>query len=83
MLEVLTVSFGSSSVSCCWGWRFFHVVMGTLVILAYVLGGIALVTSLVRFCTAWAIFGVLVAINDSSYSEASTLGMNSVNVFRS
>jgi hypothetical protein len=35
-----------------------HVVTGTLAIAAYVVGGIALVTGLIRFCPAWSIFGI-------------------------
>ena len=37
---------------------FFHVVTGNLVIAAYVVGAIALVTGLFGFCPAWAIFKV-------------------------
>ncbi len=40
------------------GVAFFHVLTGTLAILAYVLGGIASVTGLIGFCPAWAIFGI-------------------------
>jgi hypothetical protein len=35
-----------------------HTVTGTMAIVAYVVGGIALVTAAVRFCPAWAIFGI-------------------------
>ena len=37
---------------------FLHVVTGTLAIVAYVVGGIALITGLVRVCPAWSVFGV-------------------------
>ncbi len=37
---------------------FTHVVTGTMAIAAYVVGGIALVTGLARFCPAWTIFGI-------------------------
>jgi hypothetical protein len=37
---------------------FFQVATGTWAIAAYVVGGIALVTGVFRFCPAWAIFGV-------------------------
>jgi len=40
------------------GIAFFHVVTGALAIGAYVLGGIALVTSVIGFCPAWAICGI-------------------------
>lgn len=35
-----------------------HVVTGTLAIAAYVVGAIALITGVVRFCPAWSIFGI-------------------------
>jgi Protein of unknown function (DUF2892) len=35
-----------------------HVVTGGRAIAAYVIGAIALVSGLVRFCPAWALFGV-------------------------
>ncbi len=35
-----------------------HVVVGTLAIVAYVVGGIALVTGAFQFCPAWGIFGI-------------------------
>jgi hypothetical protein len=37
---------------------FLHVVTGTLAIAAYVVGGIAIVTGVVRYCPAWSIFGI-------------------------
>lgn len=37
---------------------FFHVVTGTLAIVAYVLGAIAAITGLVGFCPAWALLGI-------------------------
>jgi hypothetical protein len=40
------------------GVAFLHVLTGGLAILAYVLGGIAMVTGLVGFCPAWAMFGI-------------------------
>jgi uncharacterized membrane protein HdeD (DUF308 family) len=36
----------------------FHVFSGTLAIAGYVVGAIALVTGFVRYCPAWAIFGI-------------------------
>ena len=35
-----------------------HVVTGGWAIAAYVVGGIAFVSGLVRFCPAWALFGI-------------------------
>ena len=35
-----------------------HVFGGTLAIAAYVVGAIALVTGFVRYCPAWAVFGI-------------------------
>jgi hypothetical protein len=35
-----------------------RVFTGTMAIAAYVVGGIALVTGLARFCLAWTIFGI-------------------------
>lgn len=40
------------------GLAFFHVVNGTPAIVAYVVGGIALLTGLVQYCPAWSIFGI-------------------------
>jgi Inner membrane protein YgaP-like, transmembrane domain len=40
------------------GLAFFHVLVGTLAIIAYVLGGIVFLTGVVRFCPAWAAFGI-------------------------
>lgn len=37
---------------------FLHVVTGTMAIVAYIAGAVALVTGLVRFCPVWSIFGV-------------------------
>ena len=37
---------------------FLHVVTGTLAIVAYIVGAIALITGLIRFCPAWSIFGI-------------------------
>jgi len=37
---------------------FLHVVTGTLAIAAYVIGAIALVTGLIRFCPLWSVFGI-------------------------
>jgi hypothetical protein len=37
---------------------FMHVVTGTLAIVAYVVGAIALTTGVIRFCPAWSIFGI-------------------------
>ena len=36
----------------------FHVLTGTGAIIAYVVGAIALITGLVRFCPAWKLFGI-------------------------
>lgn len=35
-----------------------HVVAGNLAIAAYVVGGIALVTGLFRYCPAWSLLGI-------------------------
>jgi uncharacterized membrane protein HdeD (DUF308 family) len=40
------------------GLAFLHVVTGTLAIAAYVVGAIALLTGVIRFCPAWSIFGI-------------------------
>ena len=48
------------------GVAFFHVLTGTAAIVAYIVGGIALVTGVIRFCPAWAMFG----INTCSMKEA-------------
>jgi Inner membrane protein YgaP-like, transmembrane domain len=37
---------------------FFHVVAGTLAVVAYIVGAIAVLTALIGFCPAWAIFGI-------------------------
>ena len=37
---------------------FLHVVTGTLAIVAYVAGAVALITGVFRFCPAWSIFGI-------------------------
>ncbi len=37
---------------------FLHVVIGTLAIVAYVIGAVALITGLIRYCPAWSIFGI-------------------------
>lgn len=37
---------------------FLHAVTGTLAIAAYIVGGIAIVTGVVRYCPAWSIFGI-------------------------
>jgi heme O synthase-like polyprenyltransferase len=37
---------------------FFHVVTGTLAIVAYILGTLALLTALFAFCPAWILFGI-------------------------
>ena len=42
----------------CWRLAFLHVVTGTLAIVAYVVGAVAIVTGLVRYCPAWSIFGI-------------------------
>ena len=36
----------------------FHVVIGAWAIGAYIVGAIALITGLVRFCPAWAVCGI-------------------------
>jgi uncharacterized membrane protein HdeD (DUF308 family) len=36
----------------------FHVLRGTGAIIGYVVGAIALITGLVRFCPAWKLFGI-------------------------
>ena len=40
------------------GLAFMHVVTGTWAIVAYVVGAVALVTGVVRFCPAWTLFGI-------------------------
>jgi len=35
-----------------------HVVTGGLAIAAYVVGAIALVTGVIRYCPAWSVFGI-------------------------
>jgi uncharacterized membrane protein HdeD (DUF308 family) len=37
---------------------FFHVVTGTMAIVAYIVGGVALITGLFSFCPAWSVFGI-------------------------
>ena len=37
---------------------FFHILTGTLAIAAYIVGAVALITGLFRFCPAWSIFGI-------------------------
>lgn len=37
---------------------FFHVFAGTLAIVAYAVGAIAVLTGLFRFCPAWALCGI-------------------------
>jgi uncharacterized membrane protein HdeD (DUF308 family) len=37
---------------------FMHVVTGTVAMVAYFIGAIALVTGVIRFCPAWAMFGI-------------------------
>jgi hypothetical protein len=37
---------------------FFHVVTGTMAIVAYIVGVVALVTGLVSYCPAWSVFGI-------------------------
>ena len=36
----------------------FHVVTGTAAIVAYVVAAVAIITGIVRFCPAWAMFGI-------------------------
>src|ERR1019366_9316943 len=36
----------------------FHVVTGTAAIVAYVVAAVAIITGVVRFCPAWAMFGI-------------------------
>jgi hypothetical protein len=40
------------------GIALFHVVSGVPAIIAYVIGGIALVTALIGYCPAWSVFGI-------------------------
>jgi len=40
------------------GSAFFHVLTGVLGIVAYVLGGIALLTGLAGYCPAWTVCGI-------------------------
>jgi hypothetical protein len=37
---------------------FFHAITGTAAIVAYILGAVAVLTGLVRYCPAWSIFGI-------------------------
>ena len=37
---------------------FLHVVSGMWAIAAYIIGAVALVTGVVRFCPAWTVFGI-------------------------
>jgi hypothetical protein len=37
---------------------FLHIVTGPLAIAAYIVGAVAIVTGLFRFCPAWSIFGI-------------------------
>lgn len=37
---------------------FLHILTGTLAIVAYIAGGLAIVTGVVRFCPLWSIFGI-------------------------
>ncbi len=48
------------------GIALFHVVSGVPAIVAYVIGGIALVTALIGYCPAWSVLG----INTSKMKEA-------------
>ena len=36
----------------------FHVFTGTAAIVAYVVAAVAIITGIVRFCPAWALFGI-------------------------
>jgi uncharacterized membrane protein HdeD (DUF308 family) len=40
------------------GLAFFHVITGTVAIVAYIVGAVALITGLVQYCPAWSIFGI-------------------------
>jgi hypothetical protein len=35
-----------------------HVLTGTLAIVAYIVGAVAVITGVVRFCPAWSVFGI-------------------------
>ncbi len=35
-----------------------HIITGTLMVVAYVVGAVALITGLIGFCPAWAVFGI-------------------------
>lgn len=48
------------------GLGLFHVFKGTAALVGYIVGAIAIVTGLVRFCPAWKLFG----INTSHAKEA-------------
>jgi hypothetical protein len=41
-----------------------HVLSGTLAIVGYVVGAIAPVTGFVRYCPAWAVFGINTCTSD-------------------
>jgi len=40
------------------GLAFFHVLLGTLAILAYIVAAITLATAVFAFCPAWTLFGI-------------------------
>lgn len=40
------------------GMGLLHIVTGTWVLVAYIVGAVALLTGIVRFCPAWSIFGI-------------------------
>ncbi len=50
------------------GSAFFHVLTGVLGIVAYVVGGIAVLTGLIAYCPAWAVCG----INTSATKQTKT-----------
>jgi uncharacterized membrane protein HdeD (DUF308 family) len=35
-----------------------HVLTGTLAIVAYIVGAVAVITGVARFCPAWSVFGI-------------------------
>jgi len=37
---------------------FLHVVTGTMAVVAYIVGAVALITGMIRYCPAWTIFGI-------------------------
>ncbi|HZP33086.1 MAG TPA: DUF2892 domain-containing protein [Candidatus Acidoferrales bacterium] len=56
------------------GIGFFHVVAGTLAVLAYLFGVIALATAVFAYCPAWVPFGINTSRSSHVQSRASGSG---------